>query len=97
MPTVADVFEKLANDRCCTTIDFPKGYWQIPVADADKHKTAFVTHDGTFELVKMSFGMINSSVTFRAMPKLLHGIIMLIMLKLILTMRLFKRVNGMSI
>ena len=27
MPTAADVFEKLANDRYFTTIDFTKGYW----------------------------------------------------------------------
>ena len=54
---------------------FAKGYWQISVADADIHKTAFVTHDGTFEFVKMPFGMINSSATFvRAMRKLLHGV-----------------------
>ena len=75
MPTAVDVFEKLANDRYFTTIDFTKGYWQIPVADADIHKTAFVTHDGTFEFVKMPFGMINSSAIFVcAMRKLLHGI-----------------------
>ena len=75
MPTAAVVFEKLANDRYFKTTDFTKGYWQIPVADADIHKTAFVTHDGTFEFVKMPFGMINSSATFvRAMRKLLHGI-----------------------
>ena len=69
------MFEKLANDRYFTTIDFTKGYWQIPVADAGIHKTAFVTHDGTFEFVQIPFGMINSSATFvRAMHKLLRGI-----------------------
>ena len=59
------VFEKSAGDRYFTTIDFTKDYWQIPVADADIHKTAFATHDGTFEFVKMPFTMVNSSATFR--------------------------------
>ena len=75
MPTAANVFEKLANDRYFPTIDFTKGYLQIPVADAGIHKTAFVTHDGTFEFVKIRFGMINSSATFvRAIHKLLHDV-----------------------
>ena len=40
MITAADVFEKVANDCYFTAIDFTKGYGQIPVADADIHKTA---------------------------------------------------------
>ena len=75
MTTSADVFEKLCNARYLTTIDLAKGYWQIPVAKDDVPKTAFVTHEGSYEFLRMPFGMINSSATFvRAMRKLLQGI-----------------------
>ena len=58
-----------------TTIDLAKGYWQIPVAKDDVLKTAFVTHEGSYEFLRMPFGMINSSATFvRAMRKLLQGL-----------------------
>ena len=75
MTTNNDVFEKLSNDRYFTTIDLTKGYWQIPVAECDVAKTAFVTHEGTYEFLRMPFGMVNSSATFvRAMRKMLKGI-----------------------
>ncbi len=52
-----------------------KGYWQIPVAESEIHKTAFVTPDGSYEFLKMPFGMVNSAATLvRAMRKLLAGL-----------------------
>jgi len=33
--------------------DAKSGYWQIPVAEEDKWKTAFVTHDGLYEWTRM--------------------------------------------
>ena len=75
MTTNADVFEKLCNARYLTTIDLAKGYWQILVAKDDVPKTVFVTHEGSYEFLRMPFGMINSSATFvHAMRKLLQGL-----------------------
>ena len=37
--------------------------WQIPVAEKDIPKTAFVTPNGTYEFIKMPFGMVNSGAT----------------------------------
>jgi hypothetical protein len=34
-------------------IDLSKGYWQIPIAEKDVAKTAFVTPDGTYEFIRM--------------------------------------------
>ena len=67
-------FEKSANDRYFTTTDFTKGYSQISMADADKHKTAFITHHDTIGFLNMPFGLVISSATFVAMRTLLHGI-----------------------
>ena len=51
-----------------------KGYWQIPVAPEDVHKTAFLTSDGQFEFRRMLFGMVNSGATqVRGLMKILEG------------------------
>ena len=64
MTNTADVLEKLSGDKFFTTRDLIKIYWQIPVAEDDVHKTAFITNEGAYEFLKMPFGMINSSATF---------------------------------
>ena len=43
MTMAEDLFGKLEKCQYCSTIDLSKGYWQIPVAEEDIHKTAFVT------------------------------------------------------
>ncbi|CAF5098972.1 unnamed protein product, partial [Rotaria socialis] len=32
-----------------TKLDMKSGFWQIPIEDKDKYKTAFVTADGLYE------------------------------------------------
>ena len=74
MTIVEDLFQKLEQCQFFSKIDLSKGCWQIPVADEDIHKTAFVTEDGCYEFLRMSFGMKNSGATLvRGMRKLLHG------------------------
>ena len=75
MPTAEHLFQKLNGDKYFTRIDLSKGYWQICKPEDDIPKTAFVTPDGSYELLKMPFSMINSAATLkRAMKKLLHGL-----------------------
>ena len=75
MPTAEHLFQKLNGDKYFTRIDLSKGYWQISIPEDDIPKTAFVTPDGSYEFLKMPFGMINSAATLkRAMKKLLHGL-----------------------
>ena len=72
-PTV-DLIQSLRNDRFFTKIDLSTGYWQVPVAPGDIHKTAFSTPDGMYEFLQMPFGMMNSGATLtRAIRKLLRG------------------------
>ena len=75
MPTAEHLFQKLNGDKYFTRIDLSKGYWQISIPEDDIPKAAFVTPDGSYEFLKMPFGMINSAATLkRAMKKLLHGL-----------------------
>ena len=75
MGSTDEIFHKLSKDKYFSKIDLSKGYWQVPVAEADIAKTAFITPDGSYEFLKMPFGMMNSGATLvRGMKKLLYGL-----------------------
>ena len=64
MPSAEHLFQKLNGDKYFTRIDLSKGYWQISIPeDSDIPNTAFVTPDGSYEFLKIAFGMINSAAT----------------------------------
>ena len=77
MMTAEDLFRRLSGKKYLSKIDLTKGYWQIPVAPEDVHKTAFVTPDGQYEYkdaYKDAVGMVNSGATLvRALRKILEG------------------------
>ena len=74
MTTSGDLFQGLGKSKYYSKIDLSKGYWQIPVAEEDIKKTAFVTPDSTYCFMRMPFGMKNSGATLvRGMRKILAG------------------------
>ena len=74
MTTAEDLFRRLSGKKFLSKIDLTKGYWQIPVAPEDVHKTAFVTPDGQYEFTRMLFRMVNSGATLvRGLRKILEG------------------------
>ena len=75
MPTAENLFQKLSGDKFYSKSDLSMGYWQITIPEEDIPKTAFVTPDGSYEFLKMPFGMINSAATLeRAMKKLIEDL-----------------------
>ena len=60
MNTSGNLFRQLGKSRVFSKIDLSKGYWQIPVAEEDDSKTAFVTPDRAYEFLLMPFGMKKS-------------------------------------
>ena len=72
MKTPKDLFRCLGKSNYFSKIDLSKGYWQIPVAEEDVKKTAFVTPEGNYEFIQMPFGMKNLGAT------LVRGLRMLI-------------------
>ena len=45
-------------------IDLAKGYHQIPIAEADKHKKAVITAWGLFEFNRLPMGLANFAQAF---------------------------------
>ena len=72
MPRTDSIYATLFEDKYLTKIDLCKGYWQIPVVETDRPKTAFRTPDrGCFQFKRMPFGLVNSATTFNRMMRLL--------------------------
>ena len=57
-----------------STLDLAAGYWQIGLDPATSAKSAFVTHQGLHEFVRMPFGMCNATFQ-RLMEVVLAGLL----------------------
>ena len=67
IPLIADLTARLHGRRIFGKVDLVKGYHQIPVAAEDIAKTAITTPFGTFEYLRMPFGLKNAGQTFQRM------------------------------
>ena len=75
LPRMDDIFDSLGNSQYFSTLDLRQGYWQIEVCEEDKHKTAFVTHNGLYEFNRMPFGLSTAPSTFqKTMEIVLSGL-----------------------
>ena len=72
IPNVEDLFVRLAHSRFFTKIDLAKEYWQILVLPEDRPKTAFATHQGLFQFIRMPFGLVSAPAVFARMMRMLH-------------------------
>ncbi len=75
LPRIDDCLSALGGHKYFSTFDLAAGYWQIPIAEEDAEKTAFISHQGLFEFNVMPFGLCNAPATFqRCMDKCLAGL-----------------------
>ena len=67
MPRVDDILDQVGQAKYITTLDLAKGYWQVSVAEEDRHKTAFITTKGLYQFRMMPFGLCGAPATFQRM------------------------------
>ncbi|UYV85054.1 hypothetical protein LAZ67_X004411 [Cordylochernes scorpioides] len=65
IPRLDDFHHILKDTRVYSKIDLCKAFYQIPIAEEDKPKTAIITPFGLFEFNVMSFGLRNATATFQ--------------------------------
>lgn len=71
-PSAEELIYRLSGHSFFTKLDLKSGYFQIPIAEADKEKTAFVTPDGHYEFNVLPQGLMNAPASFqRVMNNLL--------------------------
>ncbi|KAL0867941.1 hypothetical protein ABMA27_008614 [Loxostege sticticalis] len=73
LPRFEDQLDGLSGNTLFTSLDLASGYYQIPISEESRHKTAFVTPDGQFEYNRMPFGLVNAPSVFqRTINKILQ-------------------------
>ena len=74
MPRVDAILDKVSSAKYISTIDLTWGYWQIPLEEDSRRKSAFVTEFGLYEFKTMPFGLHGAPATFqRLMDRVLRG------------------------
>ena len=76
LPRVDDIFDTLGDTKYFSSLDLCSGYWQIELDPESRPKSAFVTHRGLHEFVRLPFGLCNGPSTFqRLMEVVLSGLV----------------------
>ena len=76
LPRIDDLLDALHGTCWFSTLDLKSGYWQVPIMERDKEKTAFHTSSGhLYEFNQVPFGLCNVPATFsRLMDRVLFGL-----------------------
>jgi transposase InsO family protein len=64
-PKTEDLLQQLGGHKWFTKLDLKSGYFQLPIQDCDKAKTAFCTQDGLYQFEVLSMGLMNAPPTFQ--------------------------------
>lgn len=59
LPNMETLLQRVTRSGMMSMLDGFSGYNQVLVKKKDQHKTAFTTPWGTFEYLRMPFGLLN--------------------------------------
>ena len=66
LPRIGQLIDALQGAVYFLSLDLASGYWQVLVAEKNRHTTAFCTPEGgLYEFVKRLFGLTNAPATFQ--------------------------------
>ncbi len=71
MPWVDELLDRLGGTRYISTLDLTKGYWQVPLTEEAKPKTAFSTPSGHWQYRVLPFGLHGAPATLQRMLDIL--------------------------
>ena len=66
MTRADSIFDTLHGKKVFSILDAARGYHQLPIAENDRWKTAFITHRGLFQYKRMPFGLKNAPLQFQS-------------------------------
>lgn len=65
IPSTEDIFYSLGKSKFRSCLDLKSGFWQVPIREEDKEKTAFSTGDQLFQMEVMPFGLCSAPSYFQ--------------------------------
>ena len=69
MPRLEDLIGMVKGKSYMATFDLTKVYWQMPVAEEDRHKTTFVCEFGNYEFNRVPMGIAGAVPYYQAAVK----------------------------
>lgn len=64
IPYISEILDNLRDARYLSSLDLSRSFWQIPILEKDRNKTAFyIPSRGTFQFKCMPFGLTNAPAT----------------------------------
>lgn len=64
LPDINEVLAQLGNNKIFSVVDLKSGFHQIPLKESDIEKTAFSVNNGTYEFIRLPFGLKNAPSIF---------------------------------
>ena len=75
LPNIADCLDAFEGASFFCALDLRSSFYQVPLAEADRDKTAFITRRGQWRFKSLPMGLCNSPGTFqRLMDLVLRGL-----------------------
>ncbi len=74
MPSIADIFQRMAHNKYYAVFDWTSGFHQLLMAEGSRDFTTFVVpHRGLFRFRRMPFGVKNGPPAFQARMEKVYG------------------------